>query len=84
MKSQVCPRAKEGGQVHERVQTQSIIAVVRQVGHEYTDLGWRNRDRVEGVKRGKRGRNREKEIHTYWMVQNCDKVKISFPKFPCL
>lgn len=45
---QVCPRAKKGGQVDECVKTQSIIAVVRQVSHEYTDLGWRNRDRVGG------------------------------------
>lgn len=41
---QVCPRAKEGGQVDEGVETQSIIAIVGQVGHEYTDLLWRNRE----------------------------------------
>lgn len=38
VQSQVCPRAKEGGQVDEGVETQSIIAIVGQVGHEYTDL----------------------------------------------
>ena len=43
----VRPRAKEGGRVDERVKTQPIVAVVRQVGHEYTDLRWRDRDRVE-------------------------------------
>lgn len=48
VESQVRPRAKEGGQVDECVETQSIIAVVRQVGHEYTDLGWRSRHRVGG------------------------------------
>lgn len=35
---QVGPRPQEGDQVDERVKTQSIIAVVGQVGHEYTDL----------------------------------------------
>lgn len=32
----------------KRIKTQSIIAIVGQVGHEYTDLGWRGRDRVRG------------------------------------
>lgn len=45
---QVCPRAKEGGQVDECIKTQSIIAIVGQVGHEDTDLGWRGRGRVRG------------------------------------
>lgn len=35
---QVGPRMKEGGQVDKGVKTQSIIAIVREVGHKYTDL----------------------------------------------
>lgn len=44
----VRPRAKKGGQVDERVKTQSIIAIVGQVGHEYTDLEWRKTERGGG------------------------------------
>lgn len=38
MESQVRPRAKERGQVDKRVKTQSVVAVVGQVGHEYAYL----------------------------------------------
>lgn len=41
---QVGPRMKKGGQMDECVKTQSIIAVVREVGHKYTDLEWKNRE----------------------------------------
>lgn len=77
MEFQVCPRAKEGGQVDKCVKTQSIIAIVREVGHEYTDLEWKNRDGVER----KRERIGEKEICSYCVVQNCNEVKISVPIF---
>lgn len=60
VESQVCPGVKKGGQVDKCVQTQSIIAVVRQVGHEYTDLEWREY---------KGERNGERKIHTYCIVQ---------------
>lgn len=72
MEFQVCPRAKEGGQVDKCVKTQSIIAIVGQVGHEYTDLEWRNRDGVER----KRERIGEKEICSYCVVM---KSKSHFP-----
>lgn len=51
VQSEVCPRAKEGGQVDKCVKTQSIVAIVGQVGHEYTDLRWRGGDRVRGERR---------------------------------
>lgn len=35
---QVCPRVKKGSQVDKCVQTQPIVAIVGQVGHENTDL----------------------------------------------
>lgn len=35
---QVGPRVKEGGQVDKGVETQAIVAIVGQVGHENTDL----------------------------------------------
>lgn len=62
------------------VKTQSIIAIVGQVGHEYTDLGWRKRDRVGGVER-KRERNVEKEIYTVLIVL-CKIVIKSKSHFP--
>lgn len=82
---QVRPRAEEGGQVDKGVKTQSIIAVVGQVGHEYTDLEESGETRqIWGMEWKKGERNGEREIYIYCCVQNCDKVKISFPKFPCL
>lgn len=74
---QVRPRMKKGGQVDKRVKTQPIIAIVREVGHKYTDLGWRNRDRGVGKKKWREG-------NTYYILQNCAKVKILFPKLPFL
>lgn len=53
---QVCPRMKKGGQMDERVKAESIIAVVRQVGHEYADLEGRNRDRDRREKELERGK----------------------------
>lgn len=68
---QVCPGAKEGGQVDESVKAQSVIAVVRQVGHEYTDLGWGNRDGEEG----KKGKGRRVERRKYILIVYCAKLR---------
>lgn len=38
MQSQIGPALQEVGQVHESVQTQSIVPIVRQMSHEDTDL----------------------------------------------
>lgn len=43
---QVSPRAKEGRQVDERVETQSIVAVVGEVGHEDADLERRKKRKI--------------------------------------
>lgn len=50
VESQVCPRAKERGQVDKRVKTQSIIPVVGQVGHEYAYLEWKGDKTEQGIK----------------------------------
>lgn len=42
---QVGPGAKEGHQVDKRVETQSIVAVVGEVGHEYADLERRKKQK---------------------------------------
>lgn len=70
MQFQVCPRAKEGGQVDEGVETQSIVAIVGQVGHEYTDLLWRNRE-------GEMQREFMNICSTYWVI--LIKSKSHFP-----
>lgn len=67
---QVRPRAKEGGQVDEGVETQSIVAVVGQVSHEYTDLLWRNRE-------GEIHREFMNICSTYWVI--LIKSKSHFP-----
>ncbi len=61
MELQVGPRTQEGGQVDEGVETQSIIAIVRQVGHEYTDLGRTNKDEGKEEK-GKERRKGNKHL----------------------
>lgn len=73
---QVCPRAKKGGQMDECVKTQSIIAIVRQVSHEYTDLGWGNRDRVVG------GKGKGKERRKCIVIVLCKIVIKSKSHFP--
>lgn len=70
----VCPRAKEGGQVDKCVKTQPIIAIVREVGHEYTDLEWKNRD---GRGKGK-GLARRKYVVTV-LCKIAMKSKSHFP-----
>lgn len=57
---QVCPRVKKGSQVDKCVQTQPIVAIVGQVGHENTDL--KNR---EGKKK-----NIKKEICTFCILHS--------------
>lgn len=47
MQSQIGPALQEVGQVHESVQTQSIVPIVRQMSHEDTDL----QNRRKGVSR---------------------------------
>lgn len=59
----------------ERVKTQSIIAVVRQVGHKYTDLQKKNTCREED--RGRR--NGEKEIMLILFCKIVIKLKSHFP-----
>lgn len=60
----------------EGVKTQSIIAIVGQVGHEYTDLGWRNRD--EGGE--KKGKGKEKRKCTLIVLRKIViKSKSHFP-----
>ena len=63
MEFQVCPGAKKGGQMDKCIKAQAIVAIVRQVGHEYTDLWWRNIDRIEGKQRKGKGMKRKKKIH---------------------
>lgn len=75
---QVCPRPKEGGQVDKCVKTQSIIAIVGQVGHEYTDLGWRNRDRVLG----QRGKGKGLVRRKYIVIVLCKIMMKSKSHFP--
>lgn len=58
VKLQVRPRMNKGGQVDKCVKTQPIVAIVREVGHKYTDLVWRNREgnedrRKKETERGK-------------------------------
>lgn len=48
---QVCPRVKKGSQVDKCVQTQPIVAIVGQVGHENTDL--KNREGKKKTSRKK-------------------------------
>lgn len=76
MEPQVGPRAKEGGQVDERVEAQSIVAVVGQVGHEYTDLGWRNRYRAKGGEGVERKKGKECERAEYILIVLCKKIVI--------
>lgn len=63
MESQVRPRAKEGGQVDKRVKTQSVVAVVGQVGHEYAYLDRGKETNGAGMKRRRRDTTTERTIH---------------------
>lgn len=71
---QVGPRPQEGDQVDERVKTQSIIAVVGQVGHEYTDL--------ESEK--KPHKTTDKETKTKGKDEKKRKGKFPFLDIPCV
>lgn len=77
---QVRPRAEEGGQVDKGVKTQSIIAVVGQVGHEYTDLEESGETRqIWGIE-WKKGKGMERGKYIFIVV--CKIVIKSKSHFP--